>query len=147
WVEGDLVTYQFELTNTGNITETGVTISDPMPGLSAITYTWPGAAGVLAPGEEVDATATYHLTAGDVQHAKLTNAATAQSDQGAEAQDSVTLTDPPADPPASSSSSGQGGLADTGSDLGTPLLVAIALLGVGGVLTVLYAMRRRKRNS
>ncbi|GAB3396076.1 hypothetical protein GCM10027568_29420 [Humibacter soli] len=149
WAEGDLVTYQFELTNAGNVTETGVTISDPMPGLSAITYTWPGDAGVLAPGEEVDATATYHLTSSDVLHAKLTNAATAQSDQGVNAEDSVTLTDPPADPPAASSpgQGGQDGLADTGSDIQPSFLVAIVLLGVGGVLTVLYAMRRRKRDS
>src|SRR5690606_40575337 len=44
-----------------------LSIADPMPGLSEIVFgAWPGAEGELAPGESVEATATYVLTQADV---------------------------------------------------------------------------------
>lgn len=166
WNEGDLVTYRFTVTNTGNVTETGVTINDQMQGLSAIDYTWPAAAGVLAPGQEATATATYHVTSGDLLKAKLTNTATAATDQGATAENSVTLTDSPRPPtppapgpgqgsgqasgPAPGSASGSGsadGLAQTGSDAQFPLLLAVLLLGVGRLLMAMRARRSRRRES
>jgi hypothetical protein len=55
------------LTNTGNVTLTDVGLSDPLQGLSAIAFgTWPGVAETLAPGQSVQATATYTLTQADV---------------------------------------------------------------------------------
>ena len=75
---GDTVDYSFELTNTGNVTMSAAEITDPLPGLSTITYgAWSGASGVLAPGETVDATATYTLTQADVDAGRVTNTATA----------------------------------------------------------------------
>jgi uncharacterized repeat protein (TIGR01451 family) len=76
---GDTITYRFTSTNTGNVTLTGVSIADPLPGLSALTYTWPdpAAPGVLVPGQTVTATATYLLTQADVDLARVLNAATA----------------------------------------------------------------------
>ncbi|RLV57544.1 DUF11 domain-containing protein [Aeromicrobium phragmitis] len=75
---GDTVEYEFRVTNTGNVTLDAVAISDPMEGLSALSYgTWPGDEGVLAPGESVDATATYTLTAADLDRGDLTNIASA----------------------------------------------------------------------
>lgn len=79
---GDGVQYTFTATNAGGGTLTGVAVSDPMPGLSALTYTWPGAGGVLAPGEQVTATATYTLTQADVDAGTLTNTATATASSG-----------------------------------------------------------------
>ncbi|MEN0084709.1 MAG: hypothetical protein AAGC66_08065 [Leifsonia sp.] len=73
---GDVLTYIFSGTNSGNETLTGVTVKDPLPGLSALTYTWPGAAGTLAPGETVTATARYTLTQKDIDAGHVTNAAT-----------------------------------------------------------------------
>ncbi|WP_231918850.1 MULTISPECIES: DUF11 domain-containing protein [unclassified Leifsonia] len=72
---GDTVTYTFEAENTGNVTLTGVTISDPKPGLSALTYTWPGTPGTLAPKQKVTATATYQLTQADIDSGHLANTA------------------------------------------------------------------------
>ena len=72
---GDKVNYTFVATNTGNVTLTGVVISDPLPGLSSLSYTWPGAAGVLAPGESVTATASYTLTDADVKAGQVVNTA------------------------------------------------------------------------
>jgi uncharacterized repeat protein (TIGR01451 family) len=73
---GDTITYHFTATNTGNVTLTGVTITDPLPGLSALVYTWPGTPGVLLPGQLVTATATYQLTQADLDAGHLANAAT-----------------------------------------------------------------------
>ncbi|MBO1738489.1 DUF11 domain-containing protein [Leifsonia sp. TF02-11] len=74
---GDRVDYTFSATNTGNVPLTGVTIADPLPGLSALTYRWPGTPGTLVPGESVTATATYVLTAADVDAGAVVNSATA----------------------------------------------------------------------
>ncbi|WP_431219469.1 DUF7507 domain-containing protein [Leifsonia xyli] len=75
-VPGDTVTYRFTATNTGNVTLTGVTIADPLPGLSALTYTWPGTPGTLLPGQSVSATATYQLTQADIDAGRVDNTAT-----------------------------------------------------------------------
>ncbi|MDN4613931.1 hypothetical protein P5G50_05635 [Leifsonia sp. F6_8S_P_1B] len=74
---GDLVNYTFTATNTGNVALTGVTIADPLPGLSGLTYSWPGAAGSLQAGQSVTATATYRLTQADVDAGAVSNVATA----------------------------------------------------------------------
>ncbi len=72
---GDVVTYTLTAGNTGNVTITGVTFSDTMAGLSAITPTWPGTVGTLAPGETATATATYTLTQADLDNGSVVNAA------------------------------------------------------------------------
>lgn len=133
WSNGDLVTYRFTIRNTGNVTLTGVTIADPMPGLSTITYTWPGNAGSLAPGERATATATYRLTAGDAAARTLTNTATTSSEQAPTAEDTVELTGPP--PPSAVA------LAFTGADplLGTGVALAAMLAGL-----VLMGVRMRR---
>ncbi|MEY2850115.1 MAG: hypothetical protein RI885_2782 [Actinomycetota bacterium] len=74
---GDVITYSFGARNSGNVTLTGVVINDPLPGLSARTYTWPGAVGTLAPGQTVTATATYTITQPDVDSGSVRNTATA----------------------------------------------------------------------
>ncbi|MEI3847067.1 DUF7507 domain-containing protein [Microbacterium sp. CCNWLW44] len=74
---GDVVTYAFTVTNTGNVTLSGVAIDDALAGLSEIAYAWPGEAGVLAPGERATATATYVLTQADVDAGGVDNTATA----------------------------------------------------------------------
>ncbi|MGV8886286.1 MAG: DUF7507 domain-containing protein [Microbacteriaceae bacterium] len=73
---GDQITYTVRTTNTGNVTITGVTITDPLPGLSSINYNWPGAVGVLAPGQFVQATATYSIKQADVNAGRVINTAT-----------------------------------------------------------------------
>ena len=75
---GETVAYAFSAENTGNVTLTGVVINDPLPGLSELVYSWPGEAGVLAPGEQVTATASYTLTQADVDAGVVFNTATAE---------------------------------------------------------------------
>lgn len=76
-VVGETVEYTFGATNTGNVTLTDVSIDDPLPGLSGLSYNWPGQAGVLAPGESVTATAQYTLTQVDIDAGEVHNTATA----------------------------------------------------------------------
>ena len=73
---GDMVTYTLAATNSGNVTLKSVAITDPLPGLSEISSTWPAAPGVLAPGQRVTATATYALTQADVDAGLVANTAT-----------------------------------------------------------------------
>jgi uncharacterized repeat protein (TIGR01451 family) len=74
---GDGITYRFTLTNAGNTTLTDAAISDKLAGLSAISYTWPGEPGTLAPGEQASGTATYQLSQGDIDDGHVANSATA----------------------------------------------------------------------
>jgi uncharacterized repeat protein (TIGR01451 family) len=80
---GDVVTYTLRTTNTGNVTLTGVAVADPLPGLSAFAYSWPGTAGTLAPGQTVTATATYTIRQSDVNAGSVRNTSSAAADFGA----------------------------------------------------------------
>ena len=75
---GDLVTYGFTVTNTGNTTVTGVRLSDPLVGLSAIDFEGAGfPGGTLAPNASVTARATYELTQDDIDSGAVANTVTA----------------------------------------------------------------------
>jgi len=76
-VPDQTVTYTFVATNTGNTTLQNVTITDPLDGLSKIDLTWPGATGVLSPGQQVTGTATYKITQADIDKGVVDNEATA----------------------------------------------------------------------
>jgi uncharacterized repeat protein (TIGR01451 family) len=74
---GQVISYRFAATNSGNVTLTGVSITDALPGLSALAYSWPGTPGVLAPGQSVTATARYAITRADIDAGIVSNRATA----------------------------------------------------------------------
>ncbi|MBH0008179.1 DUF11 domain-containing protein [Salinibacterium sp. SWN1162] len=86
---GDVINYSFSAKNDGNVTLSGVTIADPLTGLSALTYSWPGATGVLAPGQTVTAVATYTIKQSDVNTGSVKNTATGSGTHGG-----TTVTDP-----------------------------------------------------
>jgi hypothetical protein len=74
---GEVTTYAFVVTNTGNVTLTGITVADT-------TFTGSGTRPVvhcpvttLAPGHQMRCTATYTVTQADVDAGHLTNTATA----------------------------------------------------------------------
>ena len=72
---GETIVYTFAVTNTGNVTVTGVTIADPLPGLVLAG----GPIASLAPGA-VDATTitgVYTLTQADLNAGQVVNQATA----------------------------------------------------------------------
>ncbi|MEU6709377.1 DUF7507 domain-containing protein [Streptomyces wuyuanensis] len=89
---GEVLTYTFLVSNTGNVSLTGIELSDiafsgsdPAPEASC-----PGTA--LAPGESMTCTGTYTLTQADVDSGSVTNTARATGS-------------PPAGPPVASQSS------------------------------------------
>ncbi len=131
---GDVVTYSFTATNTGDVTLTGVEIHDPKDGVYDFAYgEWPGADGVLAPGESVTATALYILTEADVAAGEVHNTATATGT-------------PPTGPEVSGDDealvsleprSGTSGLAVTGVNAAGLLLAAFLLLLGGAAMWTL----------
>ncbi|MGJ0386300.1 DUF7507 domain-containing protein [Paenarthrobacter nicotinovorans] len=147
---GDLITYTFTVKNTGNVPLKGVVVNDSMPGLSALSYAWPGDAGVLLPGQTVTATATYAITQADINAGKVANTATATgippagppvSTPPATAEVTFPPTVPPAAPSASASDQSGGSLASTGVVL---TVLPISLLVVGAGLFLFLAGRRKR---
>ena len=60
--EGDEIVYTFAVTNSGNVTLTDVTVSDPLPGLSLIDCgDGDPVTDSFAPGGPVTCTATYAM--------------------------------------------------------------------------------------
>ena len=89
---GQLITYSYEVTNGGNVTLHGITVTDPQSGLSAISC--PGGQPFsLAPGASETCTATYTTKAGDVDAGGIDNTGTATgtSPQGTVVTDQSTL--------------------------------------------------------
>ncbi|QDP96224.1 DUF11 domain-containing protein [Microlunatus elymi] len=76
-VAGETITYTFTVTNTGNVTMHDIKISeDEFNGSGSMSEaSCPDAATTLAPGDQVDCTATYTVTQADVDHQVLHNTA------------------------------------------------------------------------
>ncbi|MCL2781872.1 MAG: hypothetical protein FWD74_10390, partial [Actinomycetia bacterium] len=77
---GQVVTYTFRVTNTGNVTEHGIDIDEgTFTGSGTLSpVTCPAEAGSLAPGDSVDCTATYEVTQTDIDRGEtIHNVATA----------------------------------------------------------------------
>jgi hypothetical protein len=76
---GDKITYSFLITNTGNVTLTGVSVKEEgfngAGTLSAVSC--PAEAASLAPGEQVTCTATYTVAPADAGAGTLVNTASA----------------------------------------------------------------------
>ncbi|WP_152176271.1 DUF7507 domain-containing protein, partial [Mycobacterium tuberculosis] len=70
---GDLIAFSFTITNEGNLTLSDVSITDRLPGLSTLTYVWPGAPGVLAPGDSATASGSYAITQADIDRGLVAN--------------------------------------------------------------------------
>src|SRR5262249_7699698 len=94
---GDVLNYTVTVTNTGNVTLTGVTVVEPLTGqnISGVT---------LAPGEHQDFNTSYTLTQADLDNHgggdnDIDNTATADSDQtgpvSASAEVPLVLNHPP----------------------------------------------------
>ncbi|MBK9335059.1 MAG: DUF11 domain-containing protein [Lewinellaceae bacterium] len=72
---GDQITYAFTVTNTGNVTLTNVTVTDPLPGITVSG----GPLASLAPGASNNSTftAVYTITQADINNGGVENQATA----------------------------------------------------------------------
>lgn len=94
----DVLTYAFVVTNPSSVSLTGVTVTDPLPGLGTLTASvWPsGSAGVLRPGQSVTFRADYTVTQADADRGSVVNTASASAQsplgQAVDAPDSTTTT-------------------------------------------------------
>lgn len=84
--EGDELSYRYLVTSTGATTLTNVQITDPLPGLSALSCNVPQPA-TLTQGQTLDCTATYTVTNADAVAGQVSNTATASCDQLPNEQD------------------------------------------------------------
>ncbi|MDH3254927.1 MAG: S8 family serine peptidase, partial [Acidobacteriota bacterium] len=76
--EGDVLTYGYDVTNPNPFPLASVSVTDPHPGLSAITCPGGNPVPQLAEnGAAASCTATYTVTAGDVSSGSISNTATA----------------------------------------------------------------------
>ena len=78
YVLGDTITYTFSARNSGAITLSDVSVSDPLPGLSAVSWqsnSNGSAQGTLLPGETATFTATLTVTQEQVDAGSIQNTA------------------------------------------------------------------------
>jgi uncharacterized repeat protein (TIGR01451 family) len=73
---GTTVHYSYLVTNTGNVTLTGIKVNDLLPGLSAVACP----STTLSPGRDMTCTATYVTTAADLRAGSVANTATVTGD-------------------------------------------------------------------
>ncbi|MCH8190426.1 MAG: DUF11 domain-containing protein [Chloroflexi bacterium] len=76
-VVGDVITYTFDVTNTGNVTLTGVTLADNVLGTITLSDDAGDGVGTLAPGDTESGSVNHTVTPADVNGGTLTNVATA----------------------------------------------------------------------
>lgn len=74
---GTVLTYSFEIANTGNVTVNGIAIDDELEGIGAIKMNYPSKAGELAPGEKATGKATYKVSQVDINTGNVINKAKA----------------------------------------------------------------------
>ncbi|MEH6408236.1 MAG: gliding motility-associated C-terminal domain-containing protein, partial [Leeuwenhoekiella sp.] len=98
---GETIGYTFTVENTGDVTISGITISDDLLGITALAVV----PSTLAPGETGTVTASYTLTQGDIDTGSVTNTAIATgsdpdgnpvsdtSDDNSNLEDDATVTD------------------------------------------------------
>lgn len=89
---GDVITYSFTVENTGNITLTDVTVTDPLPGLF---FPDGNSIASLAPGQDHVLSATYALVQGDIDAGEVVNRASVSGDYTDPVLGSITT--PPVD--------------------------------------------------
>lgn len=74
---GDVITYTFVVTNTGDVTLRDVTVVDELPNLSAME---PAVLSSLAPAASAIFTATYEIGQSDLDRGSVTNVALAEAE-------------------------------------------------------------------
>ena len=81
---GEVLHYSYVVTNTGNVTLTGVTLVD-----DKADVTCPGTS--LAPGAAMTCTASYTVTQADLDAGSVVNLATGDSEQTPEVTDTLSV--------------------------------------------------------
>ncbi|MBT2534412.1 DUF11 domain-containing protein [Arthrobacter sp. ISL-48] len=144
---GQVLTYSFFLTNTGNVTLTNVSaVEGEFSGtgdLSAVNC--PAEAASLAPAMSVTCTATYTVTLADLNAGTITNTATGTgtTPAGGAITSAPSTAKLAAQAPVSAVNFA-GNLANTGLDAGPLALGALVLFLLGGSTLAAAKLRRRQ---
>src|SRR5690606_1216402 len=93
--EGTVITYTFTVTNTGNITVHDIVVIDELAGLVWDEANPDGVIGTLGAGESATVTATYTVTAADVETGNVHNSAIATGETTFCLNDECTITSDP----------------------------------------------------
>lgn len=83
---GDVISYSYLVTNTGNVRLHNVTVTDDKATVSPVSV------ATLAPGASTTFTASYTITQADLDAGSVTNVATADSDETSPVTDEETVT-------------------------------------------------------
>ncbi len=157
---GQIVSYTFAVTNTGNVTLSSISVTDTQTAPAGKLTTGPTCPrGSLAPGATADCTATYTVTDADLNQGSISDRAVADGmAPGGRAvasnASSVTVTATPgaelaavnaAPPPAAVNSSNSPPLAATGAPIVQEAKTAATLLLAGTGLSVMARRRRRRQ--
>jgi uncharacterized repeat protein (TIGR01451 family) len=142
---GEVVTYRFAVTNTGNVTIKDPTVKEgTFTGHGSLSPVKCPSVSALAPGDEMDCTAMYTVDAADLaSNGTLSNTATVTG--------STTGGDPITSDPSTSKVTEVGpaapmaGLASTGSDTWTAGLVGLGMLVLGLLAASAAWLQRRSR--
>ncbi|WP_106816292.1 DUF7507 domain-containing protein [Microbacterium timonense] len=139
---GQIVTYSFQVRNTGNVTITDPTVTEgEFTGrgeLSAVTC--PDGASVLDPGETVTCTATYTVVAADLTTGRLTNTATVSGSLPG----GGSITSDPSTSAVTVNPPRPAALPATGGEIsGVVIGAGLVLLALGGGILVVLRLRRR----
>ncbi len=86
---GDVISYQIVATNTGNVTLSNVTVSDPTLGTLTCTPTQPA---TLAPGAAITCSGSHTITQADLDAGTFANTACANATGATEVCDTETVT-------------------------------------------------------
>ena len=89
---GQSITYSYAVTNTGNVTVTGIGVSDTQAAPAGATSPVSCPTQTLAPGASTTCSATYVTTQADLDHGSIGDTATASGT----APDGSSVTSPPA---------------------------------------------------
>lgn len=113
---GDVLTYTFTVTNSGNVSLNNVIVSDPLDGLSPLSCA-PVAGSTLAPSQTMGCTATYTVNTTDILAGLIVNTATAIGidPTSSPISDSDTVVNPPEQTPAATLTKTVAGSADLDS--------------------------------
>ena len=88
---GDIITYNFDVINTGNVTLINIVVTDPLPNLSPIVCDGSGdeTIAILAPGATESCSATYMISQADIDNEGVSNTAFAEGEPATEDGDPI----------------------------------------------------------
>ena len=153
---GDVITYNFHVTNTGGLPLTKVTVTDTQAAPAGALTSGPTCPKpTLLPGASEDCTATYTVTQADIEHGRVDDTAVAhgtlpdsttpvESNSSTVTVATVLPTEPPAaDPPVQGIDTGLGSnLVERANGWTTPVGIVALLVALVGLVLIARRLRR-----